>query len=450
MKQFLKKKLFNLESGRRKYKNKYEEVFKAVYLSREIAKSEFVRVRFLCILAWLSFGFFLFAYLFFYDEWDALSPFKIEIANIPVFIAILALYYSLLLALMKVCKWNEKQEPRIVGIVTACIESATPSIFLFFLVLPTDLSYVTSAPQILLYPPVMVLCALRLDFRLCLLMGLVSSISYLAVVYYFLLGDLQVEELSLALAFPHTHILLKAFLLLLTALCAAYVTRQISARVFDSFAYLQERDSMERLLETHVSSEIANELIYNKNIDTGEEYSVSVLFLDIRDFTAYAENNAPKEVFSFLNYFLLDMLTVIHKNNGIVNKFLGDGFMAVFGAPLVDKKHAEQAVRSALAIRKALTKKNRRRESPIRIGLGIHSGIVLGGNIGSDTRKEYTIIGDTVNIASRIEQLNKKFESDILISKATIEQCSRTFPCESVGEHLVKGKIKPVEVFKLL
>ena len=451
MKRFLKNKFFKSGRGRKKYRSKYERIFETIYLSREIAKSELTRIRFLCIVAWLGFLFFSFTYLFFYDEWDALSPYAIKIINVPIFIGLIALYYSLLLLLMKIYKWDEKQEPLLVRVLTICIEAAIPSAFLFFLALPTDLSYVTSAPQVLLYALFFILCTLRLDFRLCLLMGFVSSISYLAVVYHFLMGDLQITELSLALAFPHSHILLKALIIFMTALSAAYVSHQINGRVFDSFAYLQERDTMERLLETHVSSKIANELIYNKNADVGEEYRVSILFLDIRDFTSYAENNTPKDVFAFLNEYLLDMLTVVHKNNGIVNKFLGDGFMAVFGAPLVDEKHAEQAVLSALSIREIMTEKNRKNQvSHVNIGIGIHSGIVLCGNIGSDTRKEYTIIGDTVNIASRVEQLNKKFHSDILVSRATIEKCKHAFPCESVGEHLVKGKIKPVEVFKLL
>lgn len=449
--EFVKKKIFTSESGQRKYRSKYEKVFETIYLSREIAKSEFIRIKFLCTLSWLCFFFFLFFYLFFYEEWEALSPYKVDITNVPIFTGLLSLYYSFFLFLIKICKWNEKQEPISVRVLSCCIEASIPSILLFLLALPVDFSYVNSAPQILLYIPFIILSALRLDFRLCFLMALVSSASYLAVVYHFLGGKLQFGNLPPALNFPHTHILFKTFLLLLTAVCTAYVTKQIRNKIFDTFAYLQERNAIEQLLETHVSSGVANEIIYNQNIDQGEEYSVSILFFDIRNFTTYAENETPKNIFSFLNYFFIDILSVIHKNNGIINKFLGDGFMAVFGAPLVNKRHAEQAIRAALGTREIVMQKNKKRKkSPVRIGIGIHSGKVIGGNIGSDIRKEYSIIGDTVNIASRIEQLNKVFHSDILVSKKTIEKSGRAFPCESVGEHVIKGKTKPVEVFKLL
>ena len=445
--------IFISKRGQRKYRDKYEKIFRDIYLTREIAKAEFIRVRFLSIISGASFIFFSLGYIFFRKQWIALTPYKIDVGYTPAFAAITFLYYSLLLSLIKLYKWDEKEEPLPIRIFTTCFEATIPSIFLFLLAIPTELSYITSAPQVLLYAPFMILCALRLNFRFCLLMGFIASTSYLTVAYYFLIESLRIAggPSLLVYDFPHVHILYKALFIFLTALCAAYISRQLNSRIFDSFAHLQERDTMEKLLETHVSSNVANELIHNQNIDTGEEYDVSILFLDIRNFTSYTEKHSPKETFLFLNSFLLDMFTVIHENRGLVNKFLGDGFMAVFGAPIVDKNHAEQAVCSALSIRKIMVEKNKnRRRNPLKIGIGIHSGVVLGGNIGSDTRKEYALIGDTVNIASRIEQLNKKFHSDILVSKSTIEKCASTFPYKSVGEHLMKGKSETIEVLKLI
>ncbi len=176
----------------------------------------------------------------------------------------------------------------------------------------------------------------------------------------------------------------------------------------------------------HVSPQVVKALMSNIDMDKGQETEVSVLFLDVRQFTTHAENKNPKEIFDFLNMLFKFMIQIITEHDGVINKFLGDGFMAIFGAPTKDINHAESAILSALRIQEILKKKIKSGQIPeVEISIGIHSGVALVGNIGSKLRKEYTIIGDVVNLTSRIEKLNKEKGTDVLFSADTLLFCKQ-------------------------
>jgi adenylate cyclase len=180
---------------------------------------------------------------------------------------------------------------------------------------------------------------------------------------------------------------------------------------------------------------------------------VCVLFLDIRGFTTFSEKRTPPEVVNHLNQVFDFMIQIINDNGGIVNKFLGDGFMALFGAPLsYQGQDSANAVRAALAIRVALLAANARGDiAETHIGIGIHVGDALVGNVGSASRKEYSIIGDVVNLASRVESLNKQFHSEILITRAVREELPEEFEkiAKPLGPVSVKGREEQVQIFKL-
>ena len=188
----------------------------------------------------------------------------------------------------------------------------------------------------------------------------------------------------------------------------------------------QYAQNIKMIFGEHVSPQVAEKLMNNVDMDKGQEMEVSVFFLDVRNFTTHAENKSPKEIFDFLNMLFQFMIEIITEHKGVINKFLGDGFMAIFGAPIDDINHAENAILSALRIQEVLKTKIQSGQIPnINIGVGIHSGTALVGNIGSKLRKEYTIIGDVVNLTARIEQLNKEKGTTILISADTFVCCKQ-------------------------
>ena len=150
--------------------------------------------------------------------------------------------------------------------------------------------------------------------------------------------------------------------------------------------------------------------------DAAESHNVAVMFVDIRSFTAAARQRTPEEVVQRLDRAFEVLVEIVDRNGGIVNKFLGDGFLALFGAPLEDPDAGHRAVTAAREILEAMERANAASDWPLRLGIGIHIGKVVAGNVGSSRRKEYTVIGDTVNFAARLEALNKEFGSQLLVS----------------------------------
>ncbi|MDX1747364.1 MAG: adenylate/guanylate cyclase domain-containing protein, partial [Halobacteriales archaeon] len=187
---------------------------------------------------------------------------------------------------------------------------------------------------------------------------------------------------------------------------------------------------------------------------TTELRRVCVMFMDIRDFTTFSETRTPDEVVEFLNRLFEPLVDVVSRHQGIINKFLGDGFMAVFGAPVSDGRDTENAVRAALEMIDVVDGLRTAGTIPdVEIGIALHTGEVTTGTVGSRRRKEYTVIGDTVNVASRLEGLNRRFGSRLIVSGGVWEEVRGRFP-DLTGTEIepvrVKGRSRPVPCYRLV
>jgi len=217
---------------------------------------------------------------------------------------------------------------------------------------------------------------------------------------------------------------------------------------------LEAQRSQHEVLETfgrHVSPQVAQRLLEQGFDSDSELRDVSVFFLDVRGFTSRSETLSPSEVVGLLNDLFSFMVDEVDRHQGIVNKFLGDGFMAIFGAPFSAGEDAENAVAAATGICEQL---DAQVESgalpPLRIGIGIHSGHAVAGNIGSTRRKEYTLIGDVVNVASRVESLTKNFSASVLVTEAVWEHLPEPRPHVTVHDNVeIRGRAERMTLYEL-
>jgi len=217
---------------------------------------------------------------------------------------------------------------------------------------------------------------------------------------------------------------------------------------------LQQEEVVRHLFSLYVTPEVAEHAIQHGAELGGQLTSASVLFSDIRGFTALTETQSPEALIALLNRYFQAMSGVVKGHGGLVNKFGGDSLLAVFGTPMnPDAEHAWKAVQAAQAMQAALERFNadqaQRGEPQLRIGVGVASGPVVAGNVGSQERMEYTVIGDTVNLASRLQSMTKDLGVAVLLSGLTAQVVKERLPLEAIGRVDVRGKQEAVEVFKL-
>jgi adenylate cyclase len=217
----------------------------------------------------------------------------------------------------------------------------------------------------------------------------------------------------------------------------------------------REKRKVKRLFGRYVSRDVYEQLMEDPALAKlgGQRRDMSVLFSDIRGFTTVSEAGEPEAIVGQLNDYFSRMVRIVFANRGTVDKFVGDMIMALFGAPLDDPAHADHAVATAVEMIAELHRMNEEWAAAGRptldIGVGINSGDMVAGNIGSETIMSYTVIGDNVNLASRLESLNKHYQSRIIISEATRERLKGQYDVRPLGSVTVKGKTKAVDIYEV-
>jgi adenylate cyclase len=224
---------------------------------------------------------------------------------------------------------------------------------------------------------------------------------------------------------------------------------------YQYFVEGKEKRKVAKLFGRYVSRDVYAQLMANPDQAElgGRRREMSVLFSDIRGFTTVTERGNPEELVSQLNEYFSRMVEIVFKHKGTVDKFVGDMVMALFSAPLDDPEHANHAVQAAVEMVKELGELNRawvaKGMTPLDIGIGVNSGDMIAGNIGSSSIMSYTVIGDNVNLGARLESLNKDYKTRIIISEATRARLTAEFDIRPLGDVIVKGKSKAVQIFEV-
>ncbi|HWR72810.1 MAG TPA: adenylate/guanylate cyclase domain-containing protein, partial [Nitrospirota bacterium] len=231
---------------------------------------------------------------------------------------------------------------------------------------------------------------------------------------------------------------------------------------FFSFGYLTftegaEKRRVSKLFTQYVSKDVLDEVLHNYKeylkSSAGQRVEITVLFSDIRGFTTLSETTPPEKIVEMLNVHFTHMADIILKHNGTIDKYIGDAIMAFWGAPVQTQDHAEKAVLASMEMAEALKDVNRELQErglnmEVKIGIGLNTGTATIGNIGSEKKKNYTVVGDTVNLASRLESITKEYKSMIVLSEYTYEKIKDKFDCTILGNVKVKGREQPVTIYQ--
>ena len=375
----------------------------------------------------------------------SLDPFVVLPITYSYLLYAIAAYVSLTKSLSRNVAPN-----KLWGYTGALVESSIPTLLTYALGTIQAPSTSLFLPPLFLYFVFIALSALRLDQKLVWFAGICCSMQYLALSYYSTDGFRVSAELPQILTAPQHHVA-KSIVLLLTTLAIALVVTELRKRLLNSLIQAEQQQKILNLFGQHVSPQVAARLTSDEDAGASRSESASILFFDIRGFTAFAEKREPEAVVTYLNTVFESLIETVNRHNGFVNKFLGDGFMAVFVSADGEDKHCRNAVLAAIKISeqvRSLVANNQIEDT--KIGIGIHSGQVMTGNIGSSARREFTIIGDVVNLASRLEQLTKQFEREILMSKEVADAVLlEGLETEFIAEAAIKGRETREKIYTL-
>lgn len=372
-------------------------------------------------------------------------------------------YETIALGFVQKALKTRRMPPKIIRYMSLIIEVSFPTMLMLLLGARIHPIYAAHTPIILHYAIFIALSVLQLHFAASALSGFVAGAGYFFVCWHTLPihGEVTVT-LENYYFVSSTIVFAKSFLLFGMGIITGLVAYQLRKTLIRSLLAQEEKNAIVGMFGQYVSPSVAEKLIEQKQHFkaelTGEERRVTVMFLDIRDFTSFSEKRSPQEVVQYLNTLFGHCIGIINKHNGIVNKFLGDGFMAVFGAPF-SSGSASQDVHNAVSamqeILKTIDSLNDNGLIPeTQVGIGLHTGVAVTGSVGSDERKEYTIIGDTVNLASRLEQMTKQLSVRALLTDAVYEYLSeearRNISCKPLPPLKVRGREEAVTVYQAL
>ena len=422
----------------------FEELFSEEIISNESFRSKVLAgiIGFLIVLVLLL-------SIVFNKQFKDISHFPIIIELTLIILG--TIFIRALFVSRAVKRWNRYGVKAFILIryVNALIEISIPSVILIIYSFQLPSVYPLFTPLALLYFLIIMLSSLELDFKLCVFTGTVAAIQYLAIAWYLTTKPFPDEFISAVSFFPSY--LGTAALFFISGHTAGLITNQIKKGLLKHYKVREERNEIQKLFGQQISKEIVDELVDNKYEIQSRVRFAAIMFLDIRNFSIFAQDKSPEEIIAYQNNVFSFIIEIINKNKGIVNQIMGDGLMAIFGAPLEHDNDCQLAVNSALEIHKELKRRNDEGLIPETIiRIGINAGEVVTGNVGTSERKQYSVTGQPVIIAARLEQINKELNSVIIISDSVYKNVNLNFVPINHQDIVIKGISNPITVYQLI
>ncbi len=416
----------------------------------EIAGSERLRALILIGMLGLEAILLMVIYFFYRNQYLSLFTTHIAIYAILIFTLVIIVYEAFVHYFIGKRMRMFFHHRSVFGYLNAFSEITLLTLLFIFIVEYSGQTAILQAPATLTYFLFIVLSTLRLNFRLSVFTGALAAIEFVAVsVYYSTVFSNQpvgrfYPDLTGMQYFG------QGVILLISGIAAGFVADLIKKKIRISLENIKEKIEVIDLFGQQISPQIASSILEKKNELSGTRKKVCVMFLDIRNFTPFVESHSPEEVVAYLNSLFQFMIDSVQRYNGVINQFLGDGFMATFGAPVSEGNVSQNAVLASTDIIWKVKGENRAGKIPeTRIGIGLHYGEAVIGNIGSSARKQYSITGNVVIMASRIEQLNKRWHSQLIISGEVFRELDAEVKAVFVPQKpaKVKGINQPVLLY---
>lgn len=420
----------------------FEELFSEEIISNESFRSKVLAgiIGFLIVVVLLI-------SLAFNKEFKDVSQFSITIQVTLIILGVI--FVRALFVSRAVKKWNRYGVKAfiIIRYVNTFIEISVPSLVIIIYSFSLPSIYPLFTPVALLYFLIIMLSALELDFKLCVFSGTIAMVQYLIIAWY--LTNKPASNLDAMALFP-THIGTAA-LIFISGHTAGLITNQIKKGLLKYYQAQSERNEIQKLFGQQISKEIVDELVDNRYEVQSRVRFAAIMFLDIRNFSIFAQNKSPEEIIAYQNNVFSFIIEIINEHKGIVNQIMGDGLMAIFGAPIEHDNDCQLAVNAALEINKELKRRNEAGLIPETIiRIGINAGEVVTGNVGTSERKQYSVTGQPVIIAARLEQINKELNSVILISDSVYERISLAEEPKYHQDVVIKGITDSITVYQLV
>lgn len=409
-------------------------------LTREILKTDLLRIKALIITTSLLTAMLWTVYILAPEQVNQLWHGNLKPAYLYVILVPFILFELFLHAVVKRHIALDRDVPPLRRYIGVLIETSMPTVALALHI--ENMGSVAALGFVvpLTYFIFIILSTLRLDFWLSTFTGFVAA-SELFLMAIFFHPDPSAD---------FVYHFARSLIIFVCGVLAGAVGVRLRRQFETTISTATARDRVIDLFGQHVSSQVVERLLSEGTETPSEARHVAVMFVDFRSFTIAAQLRSPQEVVDRLDGAFAVLVDIVDRHDGIVNKFLGDGFLALFGAPIDDAKATHNAVAAAREMLAAMARDNEANPWALRIGIGVHAGDVIAGNVGSPRRKEYTVIGDTVNLAARIESLNKEFDSQILISAAVYDALGAA--CEGavpLGDVAIRGYERPMAIWRL-